>query len=177
MKSYLLDSDNEEKKQEWLALDLSLTSLTRELERLRSHHSAGNKTIQNEIVEKLNEFEQNLKAKAESTLDLVAKSDQVYLEEIAHLKDNIKGLLTDKLKLSDQLDVNKKIEKTLNMEMKLMKEKIDVFENVEDSKGPWFDIEAGGPMDIERITKALKKSYHLISVLQSKLDKQGKGSS
>jgi seryl-tRNA synthetase len=166
----MLDSENDEKREEWLTVDSTLGNLTRELDRLRSQHTAGNKTIQNELEEQLTKFEIDLKAKAEATLDIVGRSDQTYLEEISTLKDELKKIAADRQKMLDLLESNKKNEKAMNLEMKTLKEKINVFENVED-KGPWFDIEQGGPMDLDRITKALSKSTQLINVLQSKIER------
>lgn len=177
LKSYILDSDNEEKQHELLAIDATLSNLNRELDRAKSQFSAGSKTIQNELGEQLSKFETDLKAKADATLNLIGRSDHSYIDEITKLKDDLNSLVGDRQRLSDMLESGKKNEKAMNIQIKALKEKINVFENVEDTKGPWFDIEAGSPMDLDRITKALSKSTQLISVLQAKIERLSKNSS
>lgn len=172
----MFDSDNEEKKLEWLKLDSTLNHLTKELDRMRSQQSAGNKAIHNELGEQLVKMENELKAKSEATLDIVGRSDQAYLEEISGLKEDLKKATTERQKLIDLLESTKKSEKSMTLEVKTLKEKVNALESVEE-KGPWFDIEATGPVDIDRITKALTKSTQYISILQAKIDRLTSNSS
>lgn len=164
----MLDADNEEKRAEWATIDTTLSNLTRELDRLKSQQQASNKVIHNELGDQLIKFEHELKAKAEATLDIVGRSDQNYLEEISVLKDDLKKQTAERQKLLDLLESTKKNDRAMNLEMKTLKDKIKVFENFEE-KGPFFDIEQSGPMDLERITNALIKSTQMIHTLKAQI--------
>lgn len=153
-------------------MDVTLSRLTRDLDRLRTQYQSGTNVIKNELTERLSDYQSQLQVRADNTLNLVGKSDQVYLVEIDNLKKEISSLLTEKDKLSNQLLKRKTSEAAMSNKLKDLQGKIEVFENVDDTKGQWFDnnFDLSGAMDIERITKALKKSMELIALLQAKID-------
>lgn len=174
-RSYMFQSDTLPTSQDIInQLDMTLTKLSKDLDSLKSQYQASNNVIHNELTDKLTQYQSQLHARSESTLNLVGKNDQVYLVEIDQLKKELSSLVAEKQRLEQQLTSKKTNEEKMSYKLKEMQGKIEVFENVDENKGPWFDsnFDVSGAMDIDRITKALKKSVDLIAILQAKLDSQ-----
>lgn len=172
-RSYMFKTDTWAGSQDLMnQMDVTLSRLTRDLERLRTQYRSGSNTIQDELADRITDYQAQLQMRAENTLNLVGKSDQVYLGEIEHLKKEVGSLLSEKDRLAKQLDKKKNNEEVLSVKLKEMQGKIEVFENVEESKSQWFDgnPDLSGSLDIDRVTKALKKSVELIALLQGKID-------
>lgn len=153
-------------------MDQAISTLSKDLDRLRTQYQAGSKTIHDELTEKMSQYQASLEARAESTLNLVGKSGQLYLEEIENLKKEVTTLSDDKQQLSKQLDARKSSEDAMSAKIRKMQDKIEVFEQVEENRGgAWFDsgLDVTGAMDIDRITRSLKKAMEYIELLKKKI--------
>ena len=173
----MFDMESESNKKELKSIDLSLDSLNQDLEKLKKEYVGRSQLFNKEIQEKLEAYSKAVESRGLSMLDLINKSDTSYQSEIRSLKEEVKKLQHSLKSVDHQLDTSRTTEASLNSKINELLNKISVLESVEESnKGTWFDnpqqphnLDLSTSVDIEKLTKILKKSVDTIASLEARL--------
>lgn len=169
--------DSEQNKAEMAAVDLSLSQLTNDLERLKQEQAGRSQFFNSELSTRIDSLASNVESRGSSMLEVIGKADQTYRSEIDTLKGEVKRLEAAKVGLTSELGNSKTNEGSMHQQIKDLQSKIVVLESIDESnKGTWFDnpqpahnLELSSAVDIDRVNKALKRCMDVISMLQKRL--------
>jgi len=173
LKRYMHDPESESNKKHLQLADLALNALSTDLANVKNEYISKSKIINQEITAKLQSLSQTVDRKTEEMLDIVGKSDQSYKTEIEHQKQEISKLVRTLDSQNKELTTAKASEAAMNQRQKEMQLKLDTMESaIDTNRGFFFDnnLDLSASMDIDRVTKALKKSLEMIAYLQNKID-------